>query len=75
MRNTALKIQKNIQHAIQKTKPALHLKEANEILSISAGTAEINGLSLVYSIFFGTQADMPAIRTFFNSRNAITPFR
>jgi len=47
MKKATVKMQKNIQRAIQKTTPALHLKEANEILSISAGTAEVSGLSNV----------------------------
>ena len=45
MKNSSLNTQKSIQKAIVKTTPALHLKEANEILSISAGTAQISGLS------------------------------
>ena len=45
MKNSALKVKKSIQRAITKTKPDLHLNEANEILSISAGTAQVSGLS------------------------------
>lgn len=45
MKIATSKMKRNIQKAIQQTKPALHLKEANEILSISAGTAEVSGLS------------------------------
>lgn len=45
MKKTAVKTQKNIQNAVRKVNPALRIKEKNEILSISAGTAQISGLS------------------------------
>ncbi len=45
MKTSALKTQKSIQSAVQKTRPNLSVKEVNEILSISAGTALVSGLS------------------------------
>lgn len=45
MKSAKTTIKKSIQNAIKKTKPALHVKEINEILSISAGTAQVSGLS------------------------------
>lgn len=45
MKSAKINVKKSIQTAIKKTKPALRLKEINEILSISAGTAQISGLS------------------------------
>ena len=45
MKNVARTTQRNIQSAIRKTKTTLRLKEANEILSISSGTAQVLGLS------------------------------
>ncbi|MBQ3696080.1 MAG: F0F1 ATP synthase subunit alpha [Alphaproteobacteria bacterium] len=45
MKQKALKIDRSIQAAIKKTAPKLHVKEANEVISISAGTAQVSGLS------------------------------
>ena len=45
MKKIALHNTKNIQKAIQKTSTSVQLREANEILSISAGTAQVMGLS------------------------------
>ncbi len=45
MKQRTLTAKKSIEKAVRQTKPALHLKEVNEILSISAGTAQVSGLS------------------------------
>lgn len=45
MKKKEMTVKKSIQDAIKKTKPTLHFKEVNEILSISAGTAQVSGLS------------------------------
>ena len=47
MKKASSPIKKSIQVAIHKTKPTMHVKEINEITSISAGTAQISGLSHV----------------------------
>ena len=45
MNKVTIATQKKIQSALKKSAPSLHVKEANEILSISAGTAQVSGLS------------------------------
>lgn len=45
MKNAKITVKKSIQQALKATKPKLRLKEVNEIISISAGTAQISGLS------------------------------
>ena len=47
MKTASTTAQKQLQKAIHQTHPHMQLKEANEILSISAGTAQVSGLSHV----------------------------